>query len=191
MTIVLTQPRLLTVAEYLEIGELESGYSELVEGRVVITPSPIADHNWAVAEVRDQLKPQLPVGYEILLDIDVDLGLVPADQPGFCRRPDLIVVRREARQRQRRDGGVIRASDVMVIMEVVSPGSRRTDHVAKRSEYADAGIPHYWIADLTHPVSMLACHLAGEFGYADGGTATGTVRMTEPFRAGIDLSALL
>ncbi|MGH3611494.1 MAG: Uma2 family endonuclease [Pseudonocardia sp.] len=33
-------------------------------------------------------------------------------------------------------------------MEVLSPGSHRTDHVAKRADYADAGIPHYWIVDL-------------------------------------------
>ncbi len=79
----------------------------------------------------------------------------------------------------------------MVIVEVVSPGSRRTDHVAKRSEYADAGIAHYWIVDLAQPVSMLACHLAGEFGYADGGTLTGTGRTTEPFRAEIDPTTLL
>jgi Putative restriction endonuclease len=62
---------------------------------------------------------------------------------------------------------------VLVVVEVVSPGSARTDHVHKRGEYADAGIPHYCIVDITKPLSLLACHLAGEFGYADGGTVTG------------------
>ena len=52
--------------------------------------------------------------------------------------------------------------------EFVSPGSKPTDHVAKRADYADAGIPHYWIVDLDEPVSLIACHLAGEFGYVDG-----------------------
>jgi Uma2 family endonuclease len=30
-----------------------------------------------------------------------------------------------------------------LVVEIVSPGSHRTDHVIKRGEYADAGIPHY------------------------------------------------
>lgn len=191
MTTVLSMvPRLLTVAQYLEIGEIDSGYSELVEGRLVITPSPLLDHNRAGLEAAFQLRPQLPPHLEVIHDVDVDLELAPPDAPGFCRRPDLIVVRREARIRQRREGGVARASDVVVAMEFVSPGSRRTDHVAKRSEYADAGIPHYWIVDLTAPVSLLACHLAGELGYGDDGEVTGTFRTTAPFPVELDLDGL-
>jgi hypothetical protein len=61
----------------------------------------------------------------------------------------------------------------------------------KHGEYADAGIPHYWIVDLDEPVSLLACHLAGEFGYVDGGAVTGVFRAAEPFPVEIDLDALL
>lgn len=43
--------RLLTVAEYLAIGEVESGYSELVEGRLVMSPSPSPRHNLASWEI--------------------------------------------------------------------------------------------------------------------------------------------
>ncbi|MGI9002777.1 MAG: Uma2 family endonuclease [Pseudonocardia sp.] len=122
--------------------------------------------------------------------MDVDLKLAPADAPGFVRRPDLIVVQRTARLRVRRDGGVIHAPEVLVAVEFVSPGSQRTDHVTKRGEYADAAIPHYWIVDLSEPVSLLACHLAGEFGYADGGAVTGTFTTTAPFAVKIDLDSL-
>ena len=76
---------------------------------------------------------------------------------------------------------MIRAAEVLVVVEIVSPGSRRTDHVAKRSEYADAGIPHYWIVDLDEPVSLLDCHLAEGFGYQDGGSIAGVFTTTEPF----------
>ena len=188
-------PHPLTVAEYLAIGEIEPGYSELVDGRLVMSPSPLSDHNWAVAELRDQLRPQLPEHLEIILDIDVDLELVAPDQPGFCRRPDLVVVQRSARRRQRVEGGATRASEVEIVVEVVSPSSKRTDYVHKRGEYADAGIPHYWIVDLDEPVSLLTCHLAGELGLADGGAdggeVTGTFRTSVPFPATVDLAALL
>ncbi|MCA4995831.1 Uma2 family endonuclease [Tsukamurella tyrosinosolvens] len=40
------------------------------------------------------------------------------------------------------------AADVLLAVEVLSPGTRRVDLVMMRSEYADAGIPHYWIVDL-------------------------------------------
>ena len=184
------EPRLLTVAEYLARGETEPGYDELVEGRVVMSPSPVPDHNMALFRIAVQLEPQLPVDLEVILDIDVDLQLAPPDAPGFTRRPDLIVVRRSARERVRREGGIVRASEVVVAVELVSPGSRRTDHVAKRADYADAGIPHYWIVDLDDPVSLIACHLAGELGYVDGGSVTGTFGTTTPFPVRLDLPTL-
>jgi len=191
VTIQPVAPRhLLTVAEYLEIGEIELGYSELVEGRLLMSPSPAPDHNYAVSRLLVRLAGVLPPGWEAIPDIDVDLQLAPADAPGTVRRPDLVVADAEARQRIRRGGGVLRASDLLLVVEVVSPGSTRTDYVAKRDEYADAGIPHYWIVDPTEPVSLLACHLAGEFGYADGGSVTGRFTATEPFPVEIDLDAL-
>ncbi|RZT88670.1 Uma2 family endonuclease [Pseudonocardia sediminis] len=182
---------LLTVSEYLEIGEIEPGYSELVEGRLLMSPGPAPDHNHAAMEMAFQLRGQLPAEFESLTDMDVDLQLSPPGAPGTVRRPDLVVVPRSARRRVRAEGGVFLASDIRVAVEVLSPGSRRIDHVHKRAEYADAGIAHYWIVDLTEPVSMLACHLAGEFGYADGGAVTGTFSATAPFDVTLDLDALL
>jgi Uma2 family endonuclease len=191
VTIQPVAPRhLLTVAEYLEIGEIELGYSELVEGRLLMSPSPAPDHNYAAFRLGVRFEGVLPPGWEVITDIDVDLQLAPPDAPGTVRRSDLVVVSAEGRQRVRRDGGVLRASEVLLVVEVVSPGSTRTDHVHKRGEYADAGIPHYWIVDPTEPVSLLACHLAGEFGYADGGAVTGTFTATEPFPVEIDLDGL-
>lgn len=185
------EPRLLTIAEYLELGETPSGYAELTEGRVHMAPSPWRDHNHAGFQLGVQLAPQLAPHLEVLLDIDVDLQLSATDQPGFCRRPDLIVVQRSAGLRQRTEGGLIRATEVVVVIEIISRGSRRTDTVVKRAEYADAGIPHYWILDLTEPASLLALHAAGELGYAVTGEYTGRVAVTEPFPVALDLDALL
>jgi len=43
----LPQPpaHLLTVTEYAELSETESGYRELVEGRLLVSPSPVPDRN--------------------------------------------------------------------------------------------------------------------------------------------------
>jgi Uma2 family endonuclease len=184
------QSRLLTVAEYLEIGEVEPGYTELVEGRLLMSPSPAADHAYATVALILQLQPQLPAELEVLPDLDVDLELAPVDAPGTVHRPDLVLARRMARVRVRQHGGTVRASETVVALEIVSPGSRRMDHMMKRAEYAEAGIPHYWIVDLDDPVTLIACHLAGEFGYVDSGAITGTFHTTDPFAVEIDLDAL-
>ena len=183
--------RLLTVTEYLEIGEVESGYTELAEGRLLLSPSGVWRHGRAGARLWQAFEAQLPPHLATTIDIDVDLQLAPADAPGTVRRPDVVVVQRDAVERIDREGSVLFASDVVVAVEVLSPGSRRIDRVVKHAEYADAGIPHYWIVDLEEPASLVACHLAGEFGYIDGGTVTGTFRTAEPFPVEIDLDALL
>jgi Uma2 family endonuclease len=183
-------PHLLTVAEYLEIGEIEPGYSELAEGRLLMSPSGVWRHNRLGNTLWQALEARLPSHLTSTADIDVDLQLAPADAPGTVRRPDVVVVHRAAVERIGRDGGILRASDLVLAVEVVSPGSRRLDHVVKRGEYADAGIPHYWIVDLDEPMSLLACHLAGEFGYVDGGAVTGVFRTIEPFPLEIDLETL-
>jgi Uma2 family endonuclease len=181
---------LLTVGEYAALGEDDSGRSELMEGNLVMLPSRSPDHNMAALRIAVQLLPQLPQDLEVITNVDIDLELAPADQPGFSRRPDVIVVRRSARQRVRIEGGLIRASEMLVVIEIVSPGSRRTDNVVKRAECADAGIPHYWIVDIQEPVSLLACHLTDKFGYLDAEVVGGTFTSTEPFSINLDLGDL-
>ena len=80
-------------------------------------------------------------------------------------------------------------------MEVISAGSERTDRTIKHLEYADAGIPHYWVVDLGEAgdrVSLTAHHLASEFGPVTWNSGDGgEFATTEPFRVRIDLDALV
>ena len=183
--------RLLTVDAYIALGEDDSCRSELQEGNLVMSPSPAPDHMIVMGRLFVQLEQELPPGLQVIPDVDVDLELVPRGKPGFVRRPDLVVVHQAAVDRIRRDGGILRASDTLVVVEIVSPGSYRTDHVIKRGEYADAGIPHYWIVDLDEPVTLIDCHLAAQFGYQDPGPVTGRFVTTDPFPVGLTLDGLL
>jgi Uma2 family endonuclease len=161
-----------------------------VEGSLVMSPSPTPQQGNAAGELYMQLRPQLPQGVKLLLDIDLDLRLAPPEEPGTARRPDLFVVDKSEYDRVGRDGGILRASAVPLVIEIVSRGSRRTDYVVKRGEYADVGIPHYWIVDLNEPVSLLSCHLAGEMGYVDNGEHTGKFSTGAPFPVALDLDSL-
>jgi Uma2 family endonuclease len=183
--------RPLTVADYEALPEDEHHRWELLEGNLVMAPSPSVDHVEAMGNLYEQLKRQCPSDVVVLQDIDVDLQLAPPDGPGSVRRPDLVVVDQAERDRVRVEGGILRASGVRLIVEIVSPGSIRTDRIIKHAEYADAGIPCYWILDLESPVSLVAYRLAGELGYVEDGEATGTFTATEPYSLTIALDRLV
>jgi Uma2 family endonuclease len=180
----------LTLADYLALGEDEDCAYELQEGELVMAPSPTPRHSYAMGELHVQLRAQLPPGLLALQDVDVDLQLVGPDGPATVRRPDLLVTSTDAYDRVGRDGGLLRASEVRLVVEIISPGSQRTDSRVKRDEYADAGIPHYWIVDLDPVPTLTPCHLAGEFGYQDGGAVTVSYEASEPAPVRIDLTAL-
>ena len=54
-----------------------------------------------------------------------------------------------------------------VVVEVVSPGSRKADKLDKMAEYADAGIPFYWLVWLSddHVLSIDVHVLDHTLGY--------------------------
>ena len=182
---------LLTIADYTALGEDERHRWELLEGNLIMSPSPTTRRMIAIGEMHVQLRSVVPPDCRVVLDVDIDLQLAPASQPGTSRRPDLVVVGRAEINRVGLEGGLLRAGEISLVVEIISPGSRRTDLVIKRGEYADAGIGHYWIVDLDPRPSLVACHLAGGFGYLDSGEITGILQTDEPFSCQIDLDALV
>lgn len=186
----LQRPRLLTVAEFAALPEDSEARYELQEGHVVMSPRPRPKHQLCLGRLRSRLEEQLPDGLDVLPEVDVDLELVSPQRPGFVRAPDLVVVSRETLARVE-DGNLIPASEVVLVVEIISPGTHRTDTVIKHGEYADAGIPHYWVIDIEDGVSLTACHLAGEFGYLDATPLTGAVTLDEPFNVRLGLDTLL
>lgn len=187
----LPQPgKLLTIAEYAALPEDDQRRWELLEGNLIMSPRPAPRHMVALARLHARVEEQLPPGLRAVPDVDLDLQLAPIDQPGTSRRPDLVVVTEAELDRVEVEGGLLRAVGTTLVVEIISLGSRRTDTVIKRGEYADAGVGHYWIVDLARPTSLLAAHLAGDFGYQDSGEVTGTFEADEPFPIRVDLDAL-
>jgi Uma2 family endonuclease len=185
----------LTVADYVALGEDPEGARyELQDGNLVMAASPFPRHQRCLLRLGGRLEAQLPDDLDVFPDVDVDLQLVPPTHPGTVRRPDLVVVSRAEYERREREGGVLRASEVVLAIEIVSPGSERTDHTVKHLEYADAGMPYHWVVDLGEPgdrITLTAHHLASEFGYMDGGPVTGVFTATEPLPIRVDLDALV
>src|SRR4051794_41140542 len=60
-------------------------------------------------------------------------------------------------------GGVwLPVADVLLVVEIVSPGSEGMDTVIKRNEYAAAGIPQYWVVDQDQSQTVTMYRLDGE-----------------------------
>lgn len=131
---------LITLAEWDALPTEEELRLECNEGVLVVNPSPRLGHQVATVRLVRLLQDQLPQ-WLVAPDVDVLLREVPLT----IRAPDLVVIRRELLAH---DPLRLRAPDVMMAVEVMSPGSRRTDRITKRSEYAEAGIPTYWVVDL-------------------------------------------
>ena len=112
---------------------------ELVDGQLLVTPSPVRMHQRAVAELFYLLRVAVPPAFEVILaPMDVRLG------ERLQVQPDVLVVgdRREDRRVE---------SPPLLVVEVLSPGTRGRDQVMKRAAYERSGIPSYWLVDLRGP----------------------------------------
>ena len=105
---------------------------EVVDGELLVTPSPGTPHQGVAREFILELGNYLraePVAELFPAPSDVELDLSTLVQPDvYVRRPG-------------------QADDLLLAIEIISPGSARADRVIKRRRYQRAGIPEYWIAD--------------------------------------------
>ncbi|WP_067479878.1 Uma2 family endonuclease [Nocardia amamiensis] len=156
MTVEMHWPdHLLTLEDWIALPEDSSRSYELVEGVLVVSPKPVLRHQFAVWRLAAQLHPQLP--RQLAAVVDAELVIDPT-QPPTVRAPDVLVIRRKALHD---DLARVQPEDVVLAVEILSAGSRRTDRVAKFFEYAESGIEYYWLIDLDEPISLTAYHLIG------------------------------
>lgn len=139
---------LVTLADWDALPTDEERRLECSEGVLIVNPSPRLGHQVATVRLAHLLQTQLSE-WVIAPDMDVLLREVPLT----IRTPDLVVIRPALLAD---DPPRLQAEDVRLAVEIISPGSRRTDRITKRSEYAEAGIPIYWVVDLEN--REITCH---------------------------------
>lgn len=138
-----TETRLLTLAEYAALDEAEDGYvTELVQGVVVREPRPGRAHGVVQAELAYRLKAWAKThGAEVT----VESGYILSEEPATLRGPDVAVVL-ERRSAEDEPGGWLRdAPDVAV--EVLSPSDTSSATQRKVLEYLEANGQLVWIVD--------------------------------------------
>jgi Uma2 family endonuclease len=159
----LATDRRMSLEEYLEYDDGTDTRYELEDG-VLIEMGAENPLNPAIASLLFAYFFQMGIpSYRLVIGHQVGVSSTQATS----RQPDL-VVHTEASEAAIQRGGKILFADMpapMLVVEVVSNSdtdkkSRDRDYTLKRSEYAERGIPEYWIVDPVAAV-VLVLHLDG------------------------------
>ena len=174
----------MTLEEYDALPEDNTAHYELQEGVLVVSPRAVRKHQQALARLAGLIDAQLPRGWECVIDFEV---VVRTEHPVILRAPDLVVVAVGGPEKR------VTATEVLLAVEIISPGTRNVDTHLKSFEYAESGIPHYWLIDLDPPapsITVFGLGAPGD-GYEESQTATGELVVREPFPLRIDIDALV
>jgi Uma2 family endonuclease len=132
--------RIWTRAEVLALPDDGHRY-ELVDGELLVTPSPVGPHQRAVVELFRLVDPYVRthrLGYTCLSPADLDL------QSGQLVQPDLFVGALVGGREP------VHWSDYRIpilVAEVLSPSTARYDAFTKRRLYQRAGVATYWVVN--------------------------------------------
>lgn len=170
-----------TIADIDALPESRGIRYELIDGVLVVSPTPRLRHQLVVDSLGDILKRSCPPDLVALPQgQDVRLG----DRTNLV--PDLLVERLADIDL---DDHVAPAP--LLVVEVISPSSRRMDLRVKLEVYAEMGIPSYWIV---HPAdAWVRAYEIREGAYELVASAEGgeMLRVERPFAVSFRPSDLL
>lgn len=149
---------------------------ELIDGRLVLTPSALPIHNFIGRQTANAIDEFCPDEFFS----STDQSMLISRRNEFV--PDVMILRSECATRS-----PVPASDVVLVVEVLSPSSKATDRRRKGERYAEMGIPSYWIIDpLGERVTLTELRL-GPDGYSQRMQTAELVTLDEPWKITLDL----
>lgn len=154
---------------------------EVVDGLLLVSPMETVFNEQVSLRLFRQLDRQAPPGWEGVHESAVRLGT-------DGRVPDTGLARADVPTPMRLVGRP--AEQYALIVEVVSPSSRKTDRFFKPVEYADAGVPAYWRVE-TDPEVVVLVHELVKGRYELVQEVRGVEQVGVPFLMTIDVPALV
>ncbi|ACU76469.1 protein of unknown function DUF820 [Catenulispora acidiphila DSM 44928] len=121
----------LTTKEFFALDVDEKLKVELIGGALAVSPSSMFWHNRVANRLFRIFEDSLGSGFPVFTDLDVTLDTTTVV------RPDVFVISAAGYAPNR----TALASDVVLAIEIMSPGSRVNDRHVKPWLYHDAGIP--------------------------------------------------
>lgn len=149
---------------------------EIIDGMVVVSPPPTITHERLVMRVITALHGAVISGTEVF-----SAGLKVFYRGAWYLYPDVSVVR--IADADLEDQGMI--VPPLLVVEVLSPSTRRKDLLLKREIYAEFGIATYWLLD--PPRRLLTVLTLQDGAYVE--TAQGSrLELDAPYPVVIDLT---
>jgi Uma2 family endonuclease len=141
----------LTLAEFLALPE--DTRCEIVDGMLRPMAIPSNVHREVQKYLTWRLAEQRPKELRVSWELSVVFQIIPPT----AYLPDALVYRpRPARM----SASSVPCGDVLIAVEIVSPGSQSDDRVTKPTHYALNGIPHYWRVELEPDIEVHTHRLA-------------------------------
>ncbi|MDT4990894.1 MAG: hypothetical protein QOH97_786 [Actinoplanes sp.] len=148
---------------------------ELSDGVMIVVPSPTYDHQdisgllwlWLRQHAPREFRPSQATGVALSLNTTYE--------------PDVLLVDAEVAGSKHYS----LADHVTLVVEIVSPGTRKRDRFDKPAEYAAAGIPHYWRIE-QGPLHVFAYDLVGGT-YDLVAESSERLTLAKPFPIDLDL----
>ncbi|MFC9967078.1 MULTISPECIES: Uma2 family endonuclease [Nocardia] len=161
------QPEPVTLEIWRKLSEDYCRQVEVVNGDIVRAESPNRAHQKAARRLADLVEAAALAHVNRwggCLDVDTDFDVVLWEFPRVTiRRPDVALF-----DCAPNDLRPLPASLVKIAIEVISPGTEMVDSADKKTEYALAGIPWYWLVWVSdNSVSMIKIfvldHVQGQY----------------------------
>ena len=164
-----------TVEDVLELPD-DAPRVELSDGVMVVVPTPSIGHQqignllwmWLRQHAPDDFEPATAVGVAVALKDSLE--------------PDVLLIRRPLPLTHH----FVLPDQAALVVEVVSPGTRRRDRLEKPAVYAAAGIPHYWRIE-QNPVHVFAYDLV-DGSYELVADSADELVLTAPFEIRLPIS---
>lgn len=151
---------------------------ELTDGALSVSPSPSSIHQVVAMRLGSRLEDLAPEPLVVTQAVEVRFARQ------LTRIPDLLVIRSDQPGRH-----WFSPSEVLLTVEIESPGSHIEDRATKPALYARFGIPHFWRIELdTHKINVY--DLGTGHGYRLR-SEIDRVAVTEPFPVDLALHEIL
>ncbi|MFJ9703970.1 Uma2 family endonuclease [Streptomyces sp. NPDC101234] len=172
-----------TVDDLFTLADLPP-HTELIDGSLVFVSPQRRFHAKMIELLLNGLRRTVPQTLRVEREMTVLLDRRNGPEP------DLSVVRAEAVTGLEQTR--FEATDVVLAVEVVSPDSEARDRDTKPHKYAAAGIPHFWLVEMTgagkHPVVRVYELDPVTKAYALAGTYREQLKIGAPFDVDVDIS---
>lgn len=170
----------ITLDQHYAFGEDHGMRRELIDGILIVSAFATNRHALAVHRLEIALDEVCPPDLLVLGTINVD------QEPATNLQPDLVVVRKADFD--------LAATEIrpLLVVEVLSPSTRRYDQTLKRRVYAGMGIGSYWLVDVAEP-SIQVLELGDDGDYEERNRLVGEQRVSlgRPFPVTLAASELV